>query len=102
MTRARKNVGRITFVGSGPGDPGLLTEHAAAALRTAGVIPDAVALPLREVARWLTVGAMASLGLGVELGAVRRAGPRVVLAVTGSLALLLAGSVWLARTVPLG
>ncbi len=35
MTRARKTTGRITFVGAGPGDPGLLTVRAAEALRTA-------------------------------------------------------------------
>jgi uroporphyrinogen III methyltransferase/synthase len=35
MTRARKAAGRITFVGSGPGDPGLLTVAALDALRKA-------------------------------------------------------------------
>jgi uroporphyrinogen III methyltransferase/synthase len=38
MTRARKIVGRITFVGSGPGDPGLLTSHAADAIRAAEIV----------------------------------------------------------------
>ncbi|MGI8679124.1 MAG: uroporphyrinogen-III synthase [Jatrophihabitans sp.] len=38
MTRARKTVGRITFVGAGPGDPGLLTTHAVAAIRNAEVV----------------------------------------------------------------
>ncbi len=37
MTRARKPVGRITFVGAGPGDPGLLTANALEALRSAEV-----------------------------------------------------------------
>ncbi|HYT11015.1 MAG TPA: bifunctional uroporphyrinogen-III C-methyltransferase/uroporphyrinogen-III synthase [Mycobacteriales bacterium] len=58
MTRARKTVGRITFVGAGPGDPGLLTVRAADILRTAGLVlvdPDvppsvtAVAGPSAEV-----------------------------------------------------
>src|ERR1700712_3115220 len=38
MTRARKTTGRITFVGAGPGDPGLLTVRAAEALRSAALI----------------------------------------------------------------
>ncbi len=38
MTRARKTVGRITFVGAGPGDPGLLTVRAADILRTAKLL----------------------------------------------------------------
>ncbi len=37
MTRARKQAGRITFVGTGPGDPGLLTIAALDALRKADV-----------------------------------------------------------------
>lgn len=32
MTRTRKNAGRITFVGAGPGDPGLMTRRAVEAL----------------------------------------------------------------------
>jgi uroporphyrinogen III methyltransferase/synthase len=38
MTRARKAVGRITFVGAGPGDPGLLATHAVDAIREAEVV----------------------------------------------------------------
>jgi uroporphyrinogen III methyltransferase/synthase len=38
MTRVRKIVGRITFVGSGPGDPGLLTAAAIEAVATADVV----------------------------------------------------------------
>ena len=38
MTRARKNVGRVTFVGAGPGDPGLLTVHAVEVVRAADVV----------------------------------------------------------------
>jgi uroporphyrinogen III methyltransferase / synthase len=35
MTRSRKSVGRISFVGAGPGDPGLLTSRALEALHAA-------------------------------------------------------------------
>src|SRR3954463_2516275 len=48
MTRTRKTVGRISFVGAGPGDPGLLTQRALEALRAADHIvhdrgvPDAL------------------------------------------------------------
>ena len=38
MTRARRTVGRIAFVGAGPGDPGLLTMRAAEALAGASVV----------------------------------------------------------------
>ncbi|PRZ39076.1 uroporphyrinogen III methyltransferase/synthase [Antricoccus suffuscus] len=38
MTRARKNKGRILFVGTGPGDPDLLTEGAREALASAQVV----------------------------------------------------------------
>src|SRR6185437_13631849 len=38
MTRARKIVGRITFVGAGPGDPGLLAVHASQTLARADVV----------------------------------------------------------------
>ncbi|MGN6606441.1 MAG: SAM-dependent methyltransferase, partial [Jatrophihabitans sp.] len=38
MTRARKTVGRITFLGAGPGDPELLTTRAVAALGSADVV----------------------------------------------------------------
>ncbi len=45
MTRARKIVGRITFVGSGPGDPGLLTSHAIEAIRAAEFVYADAAVP---------------------------------------------------------
>ncbi|GIG67819.1 uroporphyrinogen-III synthase [Phytomonospora endophytica] len=38
MTRARKLVGRICFVGAGPGDPGLLTKRALDALSAASQV----------------------------------------------------------------
>jgi len=57
MTRLRKNAGssgRIVFVGAGPGDPGMLTARAMAALAEAGVVlvdpgvPAAVQDAVRE------------------------------------------------------
>jgi uroporphyrinogen III methyltransferase/synthase len=38
MTRARKVLGRVTFVGAGPGDPGLLAVSAVSALERADVL----------------------------------------------------------------
>ncbi|HZC71506.1 MAG TPA: uroporphyrinogen-III synthase [Jatrophihabitans sp.] len=45
MTRVRKIVGRITFVGSGPGDPGLLTTHATESIRAAEIVVADAAVP---------------------------------------------------------
>ena len=60
-----------------------------AALRSFGALPDAAANAARLVASWLTIAAMAALGLASDLRAVRRVGVRVVIAVGGSLAALL-------------
>jgi uncharacterized membrane protein YadS len=59
-----------------------------AALRSVGLIPELIALPSRDVSRLLMVLAMAGLGFGVELAAVRTVGPRVTLVVVISLAFL--------------
>ncbi len=45
MTRARKILGRITFVGAGPGDPGLLSANATAALAAANLVVADADLP---------------------------------------------------------
>jgi uroporphyrinogen III methyltransferase/synthase len=45
MTRARKPVGRVTFVGAGPGDAGLLTVRAVSVLRSADVVIADAAVP---------------------------------------------------------
>jgi uroporphyrinogen III methyltransferase/synthase len=45
MTRTRKSVGRISFVGAGPGDPGLLTRRAHEAVRAGDHIVYDRALP---------------------------------------------------------
>ena len=59
-----------------------------AAARSLGLIPAEVAGPVREVSRWMTVLAMAALGLGVDLRVLGRVGPRVIAAVTASLIVL--------------
>lgn len=66
-----------------------------AVLRSSGLLGDAIALPLRSVSTWLTVAAMAALGLGVDLRQMRRVGLPVVVTVCGSLTviILLAGTV---------
>ena len=63
---------------------------ALAAARSLGVIPADVAGPVREVSRAMTIVAMAALGLGVDVREVGRAGGRTALAVTGSLAMMIA------------
>jgi uncharacterized integral membrane protein (TIGR00698 family) len=68
-----------------------------AAARSLGAIPTAIADPLREVSRDLTVVAMAALGLGVDVRAVRRVGRPVALAIIGSLLVLIVLSLTLIK-----
>jgi uncharacterized membrane protein YadS len=70
-----------------------------AGLRAAGVLPAGAVGPARLVAGWLTILAMAALGLGVDLRAVARAGRAVSLTVTGSLLVLLLLAVGLIRVL---
>jgi uncharacterized membrane protein YadS len=56
-----------------------------ATLRSVGLLPDGFAVPARDASRLLTIVAMAGLGFGVELAAVRRVGPRVALAAVAAL-----------------
>lgn len=60
-----------------------------AALRSGGVIPPTVADPMKTLSTWLTVVAMAALGLGVDLRAISRVGKPVMLTVSASLLVLL-------------
>ena len=61
-----------------------------AALRSTGLLPAEASGPARALSGWLTIAAMAALGLGVDLRAVARVGRPVVLTVTGSLVVLVA------------
>ena len=70
-----------------------------AVLRSTGLLPAAIALPVRDVSKALTVVAMAALGLGVDVRAVARAGSRVSLTVTLSLLTLLLLSVTMIVTL---
>ena len=71
-----------------------------AIVRSIGLVPDAAVTPTRTVATVLTIGAMAALGLGVDLKTVRHAGPRIVVAILISLSLLFGMSLTLARALP--
>jgi uncharacterized integral membrane protein (TIGR00698 family) len=63
-----------------------------AAIRGVIDLPDGLVAGAGLGSRWLTVLAMAGLGFGVELSAVRRVGARVGMAVIGSLGFLIAFS----------
>lgn len=65
---------------------------ALAALRSLGAIPAAALPPIADIAKLLTILAMAALGLGVDVRAVAKAGPRVIAVVTVSLILLAAAA----------
>ena len=60
-----------------------------AALRSFGLIPTVLLAPAAFTANILTIILMAALGLGTDLKTVAGAGPRVIAAVTGSLAVLM-------------
>jgi uncharacterized integral membrane protein (TIGR00698 family) len=70
-----------------------------AGLRSVGGIPSVVAAGLKDVSGWLTIAAMAALGLGVDLRAIRRVGRPVILTVSASLAILIVLAVSLIRVL---
>jgi len=70
-----------------------------AVARSSGVIGDSSANAAKLVAGWLTVLAMAGLGLSVDVRSVRAVGARVVVAVAGSLVVLIALAVALIRAL---
>jgi len=75
---------------------------ALATLRSLGLVPDPVVKPLTQLAGVLTVLSMAALGLGVDVRVLARVGGRVTLAVTASLAVLIALSLTLIRALGIG
>jgi len=70
-----------------------------ATLRSAGVIPSSAADAAKVVASWLTIGAMAALGLSVDVRSVRAVGGRVVISVATSLFVLIALALALIKLV---
>jgi uncharacterized integral membrane protein (TIGR00698 family) len=60
-----------------------------AALRSSGLIPAAAVKPTWKLSGWLTIAAMAALGLSVDLSALKTVGRSVALTVTGSLLVLI-------------
>jgi uncharacterized integral membrane protein (TIGR00698 family) len=70
-----------------------------ALLRSTGVLPEAWVAPTRTLSTWLTIAAMAALGLGVDLKAISKVGPRVIATVTGSLGVLIVLSLTLIRVL---
>ena len=72
-----------------------------AVLRSGQLIPDSVSNAAKLVAGWLTIAAMAALGLTVDVRSVRQVGPRVVVAVSGSLCALIVLAVALIRGLAL-
>jgi len=68
--------------------PFILAFLALATIHSLGLLPEAVIVPAHGASNFLTILAMAGLGLGVDLRSVSAAGPRVVSVVTVSLLLL--------------
>jgi len=74
---------------------------ALAALRSVGAIGDVEASVAKQVASLFTVLAMAGLGLSVDVRSVRAVGTRVVVAVAGSLVILMVLAIALIRILEL-
>ena len=66
-------------------------------LRTAGAVPVELGSFAKDLSRWLTIASMAALGLGVDVRAVRKSGPRVALVVCGLLVMLVSLGITLIR-----
>jgi len=73
-----------------------------AVARSGGFVPDAAADAAKIVASWLTIAAMAALGLSVDVREVRAVGPRIVAAVGLSLIALVCLALALITALPAG
>lgn len=73
-----------------------------AVARSLGLLPIDIANTLRDISRWLTLAAMAALGLGVDIRSVRKVGRPVALAVIGSLIVLIVLSSLLIKGLAIG
>ena len=71
----------------------------AAGVRSAGLLSPSAIDAVRQVATWLTVIAMAGLGLGVDVRALRRSSGRVIGVVCVSLLALCVMSILLANSL---
>ena len=76
--------------------------RAAGRFASLGLLPADLADNLQQISRWLTIAAMAALGLGVDIRVVRKVGRPVALAVTGSLLVLIVLSVSLIKGLGIG
>jgi len=72
---------------------------ALAVLRSTGAIPETWIAPTRSLSTWLTVGAMAALGLGVDVRVIGRVGRPVIITVSASLAVLIVLALTLIRAL---
>lgn len=79
FVRSRLTRGEAAVIPSRPFPWFLIGFLCLATLRTIGVMPASLAQPLSVISGWLTLIAMAGLGLGVDLRELRRAGHRVIL-----------------------
>ena len=70
------------------------------ALRSVGWIPASWIGPTRSLSAWLTIGAMAALGLGVDVRSVRAAGRPVIVTVILSLMVLIVLALAVIRLLP--
>ncbi|HUQ79785.1 MAG TPA: putative sulfate exporter family transporter [Gemmatimonadaceae bacterium] len=73
-----------------------------ASLRAVGVVPAGWVAPTRLVSMYLTILAMAALGLSADLRSVAKAGSRVVAAVSLSLVLLIVLGIAFIRVLSIG